>query len=464
VFLFPSGVIDARRASLRIHPLEELAESRVANANLQLRFADGSKFGFEAKDAAAAETAREMLVTAKRELLEAKLESDPDLTSFNPLLAPRYSNPLAPPKAHAPAIPKWRIFTPLFALLLGVAMGSLVGFVRNTLSERKMFTRAVEQNTPGAYQAYLSNGGRREEVEALLLPSAEFEAIKQKGSLDELEKFALDNPTSPVKASIDLELRQALLGALNEAKQAGNFSALDHFAETHPTAKLVHAEIQAARAALMREVLTNFADKHAAKDDELVPFFEKLLQYLAANGPRLEVRFHRIVPDSVPKADEAVSRDKYFIKTMLPSQYFDDERSREREEVIFGHLSERFTQAFKAEALTLVHGKPLASNDEVPERPEVPTLFISHSTNMGQGIRNVKPNGTFVGVGFVFRASFVIPGQEQSLQLKYSTWKPPDLLKLRKGQLTIANVYLTMAESAFSAWDERIVKWLFQKP
>jgi hypothetical protein len=37
------------------------------------------------------------------------------------------------------------------------------------------------------------------------------------------------------------------------------------------------------------------------------------------------------------------------------------------------------------------------------------------------------------------------------------------LLKLRKGQLTIPEVYSTLGDSAFGAFEKRLVGWLFRK-
>lgn len=461
-FIYPAALIDASRPNFGIWPLSDLQSVDLAGHTVALRFSDGTTAKFRARDDAAAQQARERILEAKRELLEATLQ-DQDLSALDPLLEPRYSNPLAPLAPLAPRAPRWRKFSPVFALLAGVTLALVVGFVRNTLSERRMFAVAVETNTPESYRGYLEHGGARPQVRELLLPSAEFEAIKRTGSLEALEAYARDNPDSKIHGAVQLALREALLRALDEARKAETLAALDAFARTHPSQALVQAEVKAARQALMKRVLTNFRENHASKEADLIPFVEQLLEHLAVHGPRVEVRFHRIVPDSVERADKAVRRDKYFIASMLPSRYFDDEHSQKREELIFGHLAERFRDAFSADALELVHGAHLTSSDKLPEQPDVPTLFISHSTNMGQGIGNLNPNGTFVGVGFLFKAQFVIPGVEQTLQMKYSTWRPPDLLELRKGKITIPGVYLTMADTAFGSFDERLVRWLFRK-
>lgn len=462
-YAFPAAVIDASTPVFKIYPTSELTDVTVAGSrNVVLRFQSGDSLRFKARDAQAADKAKHRLLSAKTQLLESPLEDD-GLAKLDPLTEPRLSNPLAPLAAHAPAVPSWRKFTPALALVAGAGLAALSGYVRNTLSERRMFAVAVETNTPASYRAYMARGGQRPDVPTLRLPSAELEALTAKGSLAQLEEYAQLHPDSKIRPAIDSALRQALLAALEEAKKKGTFQALEAFAQNHPSQKLVQEEVKAARKALMKRVLSNFADNYAADDPELVPFMEKLLEYLAAHGPNVEVRFHRIVPESVERADEIVKRDKYYIRSMLPSQYFDDEPAQKREEQIFEHLSARFEQAFNPDALRLTHGKHLGTAEKLPEEPSVPSLFITHSTNMGHGIRNVKPNGTFVGVGFVFKAFFVIPGEEQMLSTKYSTWRLPDLLKLRNGKLTVPQVYTTMAEDAFEKFDRRLVAWLFRE-
>jgi hypothetical protein len=81
---------------------------------------------------------------------------------------------------------------------------------------------------------------------------------------------------------------------------------------------------------------------------------------------------------------------------------------------------------------------------------------------MGSGIGNLNPSGTFVGVGFLFKGYLKAPGWSTPLETKYSTWKPPELLKLRKGELSVPNVYSSMADAAFGTFETRLLAWLFR--
>jgi hypothetical protein len=463
-YVFPSGLIDASSADFSVRPISQLSGAEVSGGRaVTLRFDDGASYRFKTRDNVEAEKARERIIKAKRKYLEAELQGSDELWRIDPLLEPRFSNPLAPAAPHSAPIPTWRRLTPLYAVLVGAAVALLVGYVRNTLSERRMFATAVEANSPEAYRGYLDNGGKRPDVADLRLPAAELAALTATGSLAELEAYAASNRESKIKPQIDAALRVSLLAALEEAKKKESFTALAEFAAAHPALDLVQAEVKAARKALMKRVIDNYADNHSAPGDpELVPFFEKLLHYLADHGPRVEVRFHRIVPESVERADSTVRADKAYSSEMLPSRYFDDTHSETREKKIYENLEQQFREVFNPGALTLVRGKHLTSDEALPEQPTVPTLFITHSTNMGRGIGNLHPSGTFVGVGFLFKAYFVVPHEEQMLQTKYSTWRPPDLLKLRKAKITIPEVYLTMADTAFSTFDQRLGRWLFR--
>lgn len=462
-YLFPIGLIDATTDQLVLRRLDELVSVEVtAPGRLSLRFADGAQERFEEPRALEVEHCREAVAEAKARL-EQLLEENaqPDLRAFDPLEEPRFSNPLAPPAPWRRPASSWAHIAPYTAASLGLLLGVLLGSARNKLSERSLYVAAVERNDAAAYQAYLARGGQRTEVREWLLPHAELEALVARGDLTELQGFYERHQASAVRPAIERALRHALLTALDRVIAAGRMSQLDEFESSHASYALVQDELRQARHALMDGLQRQFIAEHASADEALRPFSRRLLRHLATQSRReVTVRFVRVVPESVAKADEAARRDRYFAAVMLPSRYFDAEHSERRERAIFEQLEKRFERAFPPDALKLVLGQPLL-RDEIPESAERPTLFISHSANMGGGIRNLNPHGTFFGVGFLFRAQFVIPGEAPALSMRYSTWKPPDLLRLRQGRITIAQVYLRMADEAFGSFQSRLVHWLF---
>jgi hypothetical protein len=463
-FLFPGVLVDTTKPEFTVIPVARLERAEtIGQGRLRVSFEGGNDFEFQRKDEAAAERARERLLAAKRETLEADLKDDEKLRAqLDPLLEPRFSNPLAHNSPLSRPKPTWRFWLPgavgLIALLLGVGFGG----IRNTLSERRLYARAVAEGTPEALHAYLDRGGLRPNVQTVLLPTAELEALERQGSLEDLERYSQQHPDSAIRGAIDLAVRDALLQALTTAKEAKSISALDAFTRSHASHALVLQEVQAARRTLLARAAESFVRDFAAPGSDLGPFIEKALSSLAEKGPDVEVRFERIVPDSVAKADKVVSKDPHFLAVMLPSQYFDEAHSKAREEKLFQALEQRFSKAFAPDVLHLVHAAPLTPNAAIPDTVERPTLFISHSTNMGSGIGNLNPSGTFVGVGFLFKANFKTPGWTTPVEIKYSTWKPPDLLKLRKAKISIPDVYLSMADAAFGTFEERLVAWLFR--
>jgi hypothetical protein len=460
-FLFPSGVIDTSGKDFRIFPLSECSSIEVvAQRNVVLQFPE-ARFTFEAETAEAARAAREATVTAKRELLEREIEGSEN-ARHDPLAEPRYSSPLssrvmlAPPAGGIPIWLKWGIVVLSFALGIGLTS------MRNVLSERRMFARAVAENTAQAYRAYQARGGKREQVDTLLLPRAELTELANAGNLEELERYAAAHQDSLIKSEIDHYLRVRLLEELKLAADQKTLAALAAFEHSHPVgASLVQTDVKAARRALLIEAFERFVPR-AADTPGLVPFMRAVLNHVAEHGPRFEVRFQRSVAESAVRADRLVREDKYFNAALVPSQYFDDNVLEPWFESIFQRVFKGLGLSFPTDVLDIQRGAALPPDVEPPGDPSTPTLLVSLSTNMGRGIKNRNPSGTFFGVGFQFRARLLLAGAEP-VELKYSLWKPPDLLKLREGKLTVREVYEDMSEDAFKGFDRKLGNWLFKR-
>jgi hypothetical protein len=465
-FVFPSNLVDSSSPVFRVYPLSELNSVDVVDGSrVVLVFREGFRARFETASNEAASLARDTIVSAKRALIELEIEGrDADgreLSRLNPLLEPRYSNPLSSRQSMTEPVPRFRYWAMLGASLLGLALGVGLFTVRNTLSERRLFARAVAENTASAYRNYLDRGGKRPEVNALLLPRAELAELMQRGDLAELEAYARENANSPIRAELDAAVRLRLLEALSAATKQRTLGALDAFREQHAAAApLVQTELRAARRDIVAEAFERFAPR-AAETAGLVPFMKAILAHVVEHGPLMEVRFHRAVSESVARADELVRNDKYFRPSQVPSQYFEQTRLEPWLERIFQRIYKGFGLIFPTDILNVKRGEPLAG-DDLPASLEVPTLAISFSTNMGRGISNRNPGGMFFGVGFLFRARLVLAGKEP-LELRYSTWRPPDLLKLREGKISVAEVYERMAEDAFKGFDNKLGLWLFKR-
>src|SRR5690606_9577203 len=116
--------------------------------------------------------------------------------ALDPVAEPRYSNPLAPRAPHRPQTPPFRRWALPIALVLGGLLGTVSGLYRNKTSESQLYATARTLDTPEAYRAYLARGGRRADVEALLLPNAELKRVVEQHSLAALEEYAAQQENS----------------------------------------------------------------------------------------------------------------------------------------------------------------------------------------------------------------------------------------------------------------------------
>ena len=464
-YLFPSGLVDATEYVFQQSPIGELVSAEVVGqTSVVVRFADGAFARFQTRSAADANAARAAIAEAQQKVLDAQASGDPNsIAQLDPLVETGVSSPFAPTSPLKIPVPGWRKFAPLIALGVGVAIGFVGWLVRNSWSERRLLAAAQERNTPESYQAYLARGGERKQVREILLPRAELARAKDSGT-KALERYAKENRISLIRAEIDRDLREALLAELQKAKQAKSITALDQFARAHPDKRLVAPELADARYAVLQGVIDKYAERAKAGDPALIRFMGELMNYVAKHGSEVQVRFRRVRHPSLERADVSAKRHRYFKPPMLPSQYFEGDRAQAREKKIFSRLKAQVAKLFPADVLALKHGPPLEGKAKIPEQPKVPTLFISHRTGMSGAIPNLNPSGTFFAARLRFETEFVLSGGKDRPNFRYSTWRPPELLKLRKGKLTIPQVYETMADEMFAAYEEKLAKWIAGTP
>jgi hypothetical protein len=461
VYLFPGVLMDARTPVLDSYSLTDGATSSAEGSNLSVRVG-GKTWVFGMASDAEARQLKEQLDDALRDAANAGAE----FHRFDPLAEPRYSSPLTSRERISPFAPKWVKWSPVIAALVAAIVAPAAGATRNLLSERRMYSVAVERNTSASYRDYLARVGetKRPDVREVRLPTAELNELKASGDLAALERWALENEDSKIKLAIDTVLRQELLNELVSVARKENLGAVARFAEEHPKHALVETEIKNVRKKLTRRAYQEYADKYSTKTEGSDAAIDALLAHIAEHDATLEVRFQRIVTEKVNRADQVVRNSKYYAPAMLPSQYFDAKASRQREDDLYANFERRFRTAFSADVVDLKRGEAIEPGQKAPPNPSKPLLLISHTITMGHGIGNTHPNGIFVGVGFQFEAQLFVPDAEKPLKLRYSTWRMPDLTKLREGKLTIPQVYEQMADVAFEAFDKRFTDWLVRPP
>lgn len=461
VYLFPGVLMDASTPNLESYSLTEGANAAVEGRKLVVR-AEGHSWAFGLASDAEARQLKEQLDEALRDAAVAGAEWH----RFDPLAEPRYSSPLTSRDRIAPFAPRWVKWSPVLAVIAASVVAPAAGATRNLLSERRMYNVAVESNTPAAYRAYLERAGetKRPDIREVRLPTAELNELKAAGNLEALEVWAQQNEDSKIKIAIDSVLRQELLNELVVVARKENLGAVREFVARHPKHALVETEIKNVRKRLTRDAFREYQQNHATKTEGSDSTIEALLSYIAENDSTLDVRFQRVVTEKVNRADQVVRNSKYYAPSMLPSQYFDAKASRKREDALYENFQRRFRTAFAPDVIELVKGEAIEPGQKAPTNPDKPLLLISHTTTMGHGIGNTHPNGIFVGVGFQFEAQLSVPGKDAPLKLRYSTWRMPDLTKLREGKVTIPQVYEQMADVAFEAFDKRLTDWLVRAP
>jgi hypothetical protein len=192
-YVFPVGLIDARRHVLRVYKIEELksVDGPDARHTFRLAFDKGATFELTARDAARAAEAANALATARGRVQEAGNASDSirpkALAALDPLQG--FANPLVSSSPITRTPPVWARFAWIVALVFGSVIGTSFWAVHNALSDDMMYAHAVAKNDAPSYRAYLGGGTRhKSEVARVLLPRAELRDAEKAGTVDAIEK------------------------------------------------------------------------------------------------------------------------------------------------------------------------------------------------------------------------------------------------------------------------------------
>ncbi len=461
IYLFPVGVIDARTATLQLHPIQELVEQTTRGTRLRLRFSDGQSFDFRGVEAQRAGKIRGALLDAQQQLNGAAGElSARDQALLDPLFDTGFKNPFSPHESMIPGQVFWKRHWFGLAVVAGAVVGLGVWQLRNQRSAEWMYLRARTLDTATAYRAYLARGGVRADVRDSLLPKAELRQAA--GNADAIERYLDAHPQSKIVGYAEQALRDAMLSELDKARATGTVAALREFRKGDPHVSLVKEELAAAYDEPYRAARARFQTQ--AKDSpELASVFDGLLRYSKQRGPRVEIRFRRRVRPSVQKADDQVKISPYCNDASVPpAQYFDAAHFARREAKAAAALSQRFAEPFAKDILTFELAS--AVEDDGNPLPVVtqPTLLITHLTELSPPFTSRKPPGVFVGVGLIFKAQILIPEQPPSRVFESSTWSPPNIKRIGAEGWGPAQFYEAMAEEAFAQFVKRYEAYVFR--
>ncbi|MET0592944.1 MAG: hypothetical protein ABW133_09610 [Polyangiaceae bacterium] len=463
IYLFPSGVIDARGYKLRFFPVTAANLPTVSGANLVFTFPEGT-FTFPVA-AAQIEQAKAVIVDAESRVASARAQDDKKtLGLLDPLVDVGVANPFAPKTRITRNVPAWARFGIVIGVLAGALLAPAVWWLRNRTSDEAMLSEANRLRSVEGYRAYLARGGKRDEVRDVFLPRVELRDAVKEGTVEAIDAYIASHPKSGIQSEITAAHRQAMLVALETVKKTGTVTALNEFSKKHPN-KLVDNEIRQAIHAVYQGALAKYRKEAAGKDPAVLAFVEKLLAISEKSGPKVEVRFRRKVNRTMDMADAQIKRSPFYQGVVsLPSQYFDEPHARKREEVAAKAIAARFAASFPADILSFEMGAPIPEDAAWPA-PTVPTLFIEHLSQVsGPSYTSQRPRGVFVGLTAMFEATFKLPNDATAQHFKLPTWRNPDA-KIDRGDAPLeAAVYDAITTSAFAQFTNKYLTTFFAKP
>jgi hypothetical protein len=427
-------------------------------------FPDGTSFEFPASDQAAAEFARDTIADAQQRISTSDVSYKPrDLALLDPLCDNGFKNPFAPAEPMRERRPSWARYHVAIAIGIGALMGAAAWQARNTLSSARMYAVARSLDTADAYQKYLARGGKSEDVSATLLPRAELREAQVPKSVTAIEAYIEKHPNSRIQNEINAALRQALERELLETRAKQSLTALRDFEKRYAKYPYTKPAVAAAVDALVKATLAKYEKEFGSGQERASQLFAKLLAYTIEHGPSMEVRFRRKGAESIERSEKVLQKSSYFAgEKSLPGQYFDAQHFEPREAEAAAIVVERLKQVFPSDMLDPKLAAPLDDEAEVPS-VKVPTLLITHRTEMSGAFLSKKPRIIFTGVGLILRAQFMLPGDSDPPSFRQSVWRAPDIKKLETENATAEATYDEMARDAFKKFMKRYLATMFKE-
>lgn len=466
IYVFPIGLVDARRFVLEIFSLSEITGVTEQGTTLVVAFDGGASFSFSFPNAEEMAAGKERLTSAKSHLDQANATRESlrpgALAGIDPFHGA--ASPFVPNKALLREVPTWARIPWAFAAAVGVLLGLGVWALRNQIGDRRLYAAALERNDVDAYRAYLTRGRKfTDEVERVRLPRAELRLAEKIGSVDAIESYIESHPRSAIPDEVQAARRTALLGELERSKQAGTVTALREFDRKHPKHGL-DAELKKATHQVYVAALEKYKAQLAPKDEAATRFMTDLVTLAEQRGPAVLVRFKRKPSKTLDKADSLVTKNKFFNGTQsFPTKYFDGAHLQPREVEMGNVILQRFAEAFPKDILTVELGPPLADAEAVPAAVTAPTLFVEHEVEWAGGVvTSTNPRGVFIGAGILFESTFRLPGDAKPLKAKATDWRAPDVSNLKGETKPEEKLYESMARSCFEGFTKRLVGTLFR--
>jgi hypothetical protein len=464
-YVFPIGVVDAQSEVVRVYRFPELTEVQRREKRVTLSFEGGARFDFDTADVALAEQLVQ-LVEQNRQRVSGPSgpPSSRELAGLDPLAETGFRSPFTPSEPRRKSSPRWLRFGWLEAILIGAVLGPAAWYARNFVSEERLYTAARSLGTIEGFRAYLARGGARPDVKDVLLPQAELQRAIGQGSVAALEDFMTRAPHRQIRAQVQAALKKALQAELAQVAAKNSLTELVAFerAQKHP--ELIRAEVEVKKQELFQKAARAFAAVAQPSTPGLVGFFGRLLFYAQKNGPEVEVAFRRRATDP-NDAEAALQKSAYYLgPESMPSRFFRPEDWEAREKDVGEAIAARLSKEFSPDILRFKFAPVMA--DDGSDFPKVsrPTLVITHRAELSGAFMSKKPRGVFVGLGLTVRSAFIIPGDEQPLNFKFSAWLSPDMKVWEAVGAKPKDVYEALAREGLSRYEKKQLAYFFKVP
>ncbi|HET9957072.1 MAG TPA: hypothetical protein VFQ61_21395 [Polyangiaceae bacterium] len=450
IYLFPSGVIDTRGPEFRVRKLSDVARVTSSAKHIQLLFQDGTRFQFKVPSGTQpSDVERKLNDLRSRLSTESGPPSARELAIYDPLCDNGFKNPFSPTEPMRPPRTRLLALSAAVGAVVGAALGAGLWKVRNVLGEDALYRAARETHTRDGYAAYVERGGSNPDVREVLLPRANLAAIVERGSLEEIERFAEAQKGSRVEVEAQAALYKALTSELERAKQEQSFAALKAFRDRYAKHTTIQGELSRAFDERLNSTLAEVERRAHPKPDVLTAF-RRLLAYSVDHTPRVEVRFRRRIGESVAKTETLIEKSLAFGgRSSLPAQYFQGNYVETREAEVAKQFIDAFSKSLPPGVLTFEHAPPLEDSPDEDPKVSTPSIVVTHRVEMSGGYLMRKPKAALTGVGVLFRATIQVPGEPAYHPFKYSSWNVPDFKSMVDGK-SFAEIYDEMGDKAFA--------------
>ncbi|WP_437562117.1 hypothetical protein [Sorangium sp. So ce542] len=479
LFVFPANLIDARDHRLRVFSLAELSRVSAGPRGAVVLTFGGTRHAFPLDD-----PSRSGDVIREIEAAWSRMRANPDpaeLRRLDPFQPPAIESPFASPIPLSRVVPGWQSYAWLLAAAVGVALGLGLFFLRNRMSDARMYAAARARDDVAAYQRYITRGrGHGDVVSRVLLPRAELRLAVAKGSVEAIDDFIRAYPKTGIQAEVAAARRAALAAALERAREVGTLAALVAFAERYPKHGLDKA-FNDARHALYVRALDRYKREMPEGSEQNADFVRRLLAYAERVGPRstpqglrgpaVQVRFRRLPSQDLERADELVMKSPMFSGvTSLPTRYVDATRLDPQEKRTGAALAEGLARGFAPELVTFEPGPPFEGSAEERLSVTSPSLVVSYRVeSSGMAYGSKKPQIIVMGLKFFFNTEFILPGDAQPLLTSHKIARqiPAALIQQQTGApprgTLEAIVYEAMMREAFIDLGERYLSTWFRE-